>query len=205
MYTAGKTLFLKVTKQVRTDFYVYEHIKASNKQVFYVGKGCKKRSTSKQYRNQHWHNIVKKHGFEVKFVVKNVDEELAFLIEQERIDQLKRLGTKICNQTDGGEGSSGLVMPQSAKDTISKIHKGKTIPLEQRKKASDSLKKIKKSPDWIQKIADAKSKPVICIETGIEYKSVLFAQEQTGINKRSIRSVCNGWNKTAGGYKWRYK
>ena len=49
---------------------------------------------------------------------------------------MRRLKVKICNLTDGGEGSSGLVMPQSAKDAISKIHKGKTIPDWQRKKAS---------------------------------------------------------------------
>jgi hypothetical protein len=190
---------------MRTDFYVYEHIKADTKQIFYVGKGCKKRARDKQYRNQYWHNIVNKHGFEVKFLVKNVDEEFAFLVEQERIDQLKILGVKICNQTDGGEGSSGLVMPKSAKERISQIHKGKTISLEQRGKASEALKKIKKTPEWIQKIALAKSKPVICIDTGVEYRSALEAHKATGANKISIRQACRGGYKTAGGLRWRYK
>mgnify|MGYP001393617475 CR=1 FL=1 len=118
---------------------------------------------------------------------------------------MRRLKVKICNLTDGGEGSSGLVMPQSAKDAISKIHKGKTIPDWQRKKASESLKKIKKTPEWIQNIVNAKSRAVVCIDTGVEYKSALEAHKQTGTNVKSIRSACRGDYKTAGGFRWRYK
>jgi hypothetical protein len=96
-------------------------------------------------------------------------------------------------------------MSQSARDKLSKIHKGKTIPQWQREKASESLKKIKKTPEWIQKIAEAKSKPVICIDTGVEYKSALEAHKATGANKISIRQACRGEYKTAGGMRWRYK
>ena len=190
---------------MRTDFYVYEHLKADTCEVFYVGKGCRKRARDKDNRSKYWWNIINKHGFEVRYVVKNVEEEFAFLVEQERIDQLRRLGVKLCNLTNGGEGSSGLVMSQSARDKLSKIHKGKTIPQWQREKASESLKKIKKTPEWIQKIAEAKSKPVICIDTGVEYKSALEAHKATGANKISIRQACRGEYKTAGGMRWRYK
>lgn len=190
---------------MRSDFYVYEHLKADTGEVFYVGKGCRKRARDKDNRSQYWLNIVKKHGFDVRYVVKDVDEEFAFLVEQERIDQLKRLGVKLCNLTNGGEGLSGWVMPQELKEKMSKVHKGKTIPDWQRKMASESLKKIKKTPDWIQKIVDAKSKAVICIDTGVEYKSALDAHKQTGANVKSIRSACRGEYKTAGGFRWRYK
>jgi hypothetical protein len=190
---------------VRSDFYVYEHLKADSGEVFYVGKGCRKRARDKDNRSKYWWNIINKHGFKVRYVVKNVDEEFAFFVEEERIDQLKRLGVKLCNLTNGGEGSSGLVMPQSAKDTISKIHKGKKLSEDHKRKASESLKKIKKTTEWIQKIADAKSKPVICIDTGVEYKSALEAHKATGTNKISIRQACRGEYKTAGGFRWRYK
>lgn len=186
-------------------YYVYEHLKADTKEIFYVGKGSRRRAKDLDNRSKYWWNIVNKHGFDVRFVVKDVDEEFAFLVERERIDQLRRLKVKICNLTDGGEGSSGLVMPQSAKDAISKIHKGKTIPDWQRKKASESLKKIKKTPEWIQNIVNAKSRAVVCIDTGVEYKSALEAHKQTGTNVKSIRSACRGDYKTAGGFRWRYK
>ena len=190
---------------MRSDFYVYEHLKADTGEVFYVGKGCRKRAKDKDNRSKYWSNIINKHGFKVRYVVKNVDEEFAFFVEEERIDQLKRLGVKLCNLTNGGEGSSGLIMPQSAKDMISRANKGKTIPDWQRKKASESLKKIKKTPEWIQKIVDAKSRAVICIDTGVEYKSDLEAHKQTGTNVKSIRSACRGEYKTAGRLRWRYK
>jgi hypothetical protein len=88
-------------------FYVYEHIRPDTGMVFYVGKGSGWRSGITQHRNTYWKNVVAKAGgFKSRKIVENVDEELAFLAEQERIDQLKRLGIKLTNLTEGGEGSS---------------------------------------------------------------------------------------------------
>lgn len=88
-------------------FYVYEHIRPDTGMVFYVGKGSGWRAGITQHRNPYWKNVVAKAGgFNVRKIVENVDEELAFLSEQERIDQLKRLGVKLTNLTEGGEGSS---------------------------------------------------------------------------------------------------
>ena len=52
----------------------------------------------------------------------------------------------------------------------------------------------------------ATSKPVICIETRIIYKSSAEAQRETGINSRTIGYVVNHnpRYKTAGGYHWEY-
>lgn len=87
------------------NFYVYEHIRPDANRVFYVGKGSGYRAGITQHRNQYWKNIVAKAGgFKVRKIVENVDEELAFLAEEERIDQLKRLGYKLANLTSGGEG-----------------------------------------------------------------------------------------------------
>ena len=89
-------------------FYVYEHIRNDTNAIFYVGKGKKERAYRVHNRNEYWHNVVNKcNGYIVRFVVKDVDEELAYLAEEERIDQLKRLGIKLTNLTLGGEGASG--------------------------------------------------------------------------------------------------
>lgn len=86
-------------------FYVYEHIRNDTNAIFYVGKGKANRAYTARNRNEHWHNVVNKaQGFTVKFVVKDVDEELAYLAEEERIDQLKRLGIKLANINAGGAG-----------------------------------------------------------------------------------------------------
>ena len=46
-------------------------------------------------------------------------------------------------------------------------------------------------------------KPVICVETGIEYPSINEASKQTGTCKKSISNVLKGEAKTAGGYHWK--
>jgi hypothetical protein len=89
-----------------SNFYIYEHIRPDTGMVFYVGKGSGDRATVKHNRNPYWKNVVNKtKAFSVRKICKTENEELAFLIEQERIDQLKRLDIKLTNLTDGGEGA----------------------------------------------------------------------------------------------------
>ena len=45
-------------------------------------------------------------------------------------------------------------------------------------------------------------KPVLCIESGIEYESAAAASRATGID--GIGSACRGEQKTAGGYHWHF-
>ena len=66
-------------------YYVYEHLKADTKEIFYVGKGSRRRAKDLDNRSKYWWNIVNKHGFDVRFVVKDVDEEFAFLVEESEL------------------------------------------------------------------------------------------------------------------------
>jgi hypothetical protein len=86
-------------------FYVYEHIRKDTNIPFYVGKGKGYRANSTQNRNIYWKRVVEKAGYTINYLAKDIDEELAYLCEQERIDQLKRLGYKLANLTVGGEGA----------------------------------------------------------------------------------------------------
>ena len=47
-----------------------------------------------------------------------------------------------------------------------------------------------------------RSKPVICVETGVEYKSIAEASRTTNIPKASINNVCKNKMRKAGGYHW---
>ena len=53
------------------------------------------------------------------------------------------------------------------------------------------------------------SKPVLQFALDGElinrYKSILSAEKETGISNGNISSVCNGFRKTAGGYKWKHE
>jgi hypothetical protein len=101
-------------------FYVYEHIRLDTNTVFYVGKGKGRRCFECRRRNPHWKRIVSKAGgFDVRIVVDGIDEEFAFLAEQELIAKLKLQGVSLANMTDGGEGASGYRHTDGAKAKFS--------------------------------------------------------------------------------------
>ena len=83
-------------------YYVYEHRKADDGSAFYVGKGIGKRSSDKTGRNNHWKNIVKKHGYSIHLLYENLSQFEANYIEQKIIAAYGR--ENLCNLTDGGDG-----------------------------------------------------------------------------------------------------
>lgn len=127
-----------------TSFYVYEHIRNDTGEVFYVGKGSGNRCFTKIGRNIYWHRVVaKSNGFFVKKIIEDIDEELSFLVEIERIDQLKKLGFRLTNLTSGGEGISGLLHTEESKKKMSSAQLGKPKgPMKEATKQKLSIRKI---------------------------------------------------------------
>lgn len=90
-------------------YYVYKHSKASNWEVFYIGKGHGKRAWRKVDRSDWWHKTVSKHGLKVEIIQDNLSETEAFNLEIMLIKQYGRRDKGeggLINQTDGGEGVS---------------------------------------------------------------------------------------------------
>lgn len=105
-------------------FYVYEHIRPDTGAVFYVGKGCGKRAINFNSRGNWWKNVRNKAGgVEVRYPVKSVDEELAFLAEMEYIDVLRRRGVDLINQCDGGTGKTGWVPSEETRRKIGETNR----------------------------------------------------------------------------------
>jgi len=50
-----------------------------------------------------------------------------------------------------------------------------------------------------------RGKPIICVETGIEYRTIKAASRETGINRANISGCISGRLKRAGGYHWKMK
>lgn len=133
-------------------YYVYQHLKSDTNEVFYVGKGTKNRAFKTTSRNDFWKRIVAKHGLKVEFLAKYIEEELAFLVEAEAIDLYKKLGIRLSNMTDGGEGASGykhteehkskMVGNQFGKLVKTNGFKGKTHSDEQKAKWSETRKGV---------------------------------------------------------------
>ena len=130
--------------------YLYEHCRKDTGAVFYVGKGKGSRANRVSGRNNYWRNVVAKAGgFSTRLIVSDVDEELAFLAEVERIDQYQRIGVKLCNLTTGGEGTSGRVISDSFRKRMSETTR-KRMAKPESKAASSSFMKSWWAKDGIK-------------------------------------------------------
>lgn len=88
------------------DYYVYEWFNVDNKEVFYVGKGCKNRYKDLYKRNKYFKNYYNKYNCDVRKVKRNLTEDEAFKLEIELIAQYRKIGQAKCNIANGGEGSN---------------------------------------------------------------------------------------------------
>lgn len=70
------------------NFYVYSHIKKTDGECFYIGKGKGNRYITPLSRNRYWKEIVKKHGFISIILVNNIDEKTAFKLESSFCNQI---------------------------------------------------------------------------------------------------------------------
>ena len=125
---------------------VYMHKKKSNNEVFYIGKGLRRRVSDASNRNKHWHNIVNKHGFTAVVIEDGLTDEEAIELEVLCISEIGRkdIGTgPLVNMTIGGDGVLGAVVTKETRDKISKAGKGRVMSEDTRRKLSEARKGIK--------------------------------------------------------------
>ena len=121
-------------------FYIYEHrYKTGDKkgQPFYVGKGKGNRINEKFKRNEWWNNITNKYGYTRHKIAEFDKESDAFEAEKALIKIHRDNGLVLCNLTDGGEGTSGVV--------VSEETKSKMVASRKRFFATEEGKKIKEN------------------------------------------------------------
>ena len=94
-------------------FYTYIHYKADTNEPFYIGKGQGRRHLIKSKRNNHWNNVVRKHGFRSEILCEWDNERDALEHEKFLIQCYKDIGIPLVNMTDGGEGTSGWTPDES--------------------------------------------------------------------------------------------
>ena len=85
--------------------YAYIHCRPDGT-PFYVGKGTEKRANSLVERNEYYGKVVKKHGALniLKGSLPCSSDKIAFDLEKGIIKCLKRMGVKLTNMTNGGDG-----------------------------------------------------------------------------------------------------
>lgn len=190
-------------------FYVYVHRKQTDGTIFYVGKGTGKRQFQKSNRNKYWHNIVNKHGFYSEVVFQSDCEELVLLAEVEQIDQFRKLGLRLCNITDGGDGVSGMRHSDETKKILSEKSKNNNPRFWKDKKFSDEhienlrFSHLGKKPTLEARINHSKAlmltekgnkRKVICTATGKQYISISEAARDLNMNRRTLTAMLSGDN-----------
>lgn len=185
------------------NFYVYAHVRNDNQKVFYIGKGNCKRAYKKSGRSKYWNNIVAKYGYTVTLLKQNLDEETAFSEEIRYIQVFKAFGHKLCNLTDGGEGTSGSIKSEETRLKMSKSGRNKSEETlekmrlanrnrskETKQKLSNALKGKPKSESHRNKLREANLGKKASIETRI--KLSVKRQERGSPNKKRVVCIETG-------------
>lgn len=151
-------------------YYVYKHVRLDTNTTFYVGKGIGRRARAKEYRNQHWYNIVNKHGYRIEFIKENLSEDEANLLEHKMILLYQRYNRAETNlnldfgiggrlgRSDEDYKNSGLKISATLKGKRSGSNNGNfgnTLSDEQRRNVSEGRKGkglgLKQSVEHIRK------------------------------------------------------
>ena len=142
---------------------VYKHTRMDNGLPFYIGIGKTiRRVKSKKYRNNYWHKIVSKHGYNIEILHTDISWEQACELEKLYIKQYGRsdLGLgPLVNMTDGGEGISNMSIESRKKISNSRI--GKKLSDETKSKIGESSRKRHITQETREKISKIHKNKVV--------------------------------------------
>jgi hypothetical protein len=207
-------------------FYTYAHYTPQGR-LFYIGKGQKNRAYKFYSRGKYWNSVVTKYGKPNVQILANWDTDKEALDHEILlISCFKELGHKLCNQTNGGEGTSGIKLSEEHKAKISlklKGRKGKKPSAETLVKLRNShlgqkswnkgLKGVvKQSAETIAKRVskllghthNVKFKYIGTNKTTMETFEFIGnpAMKNAGFDPARIRDCANGKRKTHKNYTW---
>lgn len=208
-------------------YYIYAHIRKDTNSIFYIGKGCGKRAYVKSNRSEYWKRIVKKNGYEVIFLMENLNETESYKYEIFHIDIEKKKGNCEANFTLGGDGikvekrwwndkiSKALMgidrgfgkESKSYKDVITKKEL-ENLYLNEKLNSIEISKIFNVSiPTITARLIEygiparnsgrLKTK-IKCIEDEIEFDSIMDASRHYGLHRENISKVLKGIYKKTG-------
>jgi len=174
---------------MKTKSYVYRHRRLDTNEIFYIGIGHLpnyERAYQKKYRNDLWHNIVRKTPYSIEILKENLtwkeacELEILLIFEYGRRDL--KTGTLV-NMTVGGDGAVGRIR---TKESIEKFIKsnsgknhwnyGKTLS----KKWKENISKARLS----KKIRHSEETRRKCLMTEKEVKVICMVKSTLNLLKR---------------------
>jgi hypothetical protein len=183
--------------------YVYRHIRLDKNEPFYIGIGSDeeyKRASTPKNRNIFWKRIVNKTEFEVEILCDNINWDEACIKEKEFISLYGRKDKNkgsLCNLTDGGDGSVGVIVSEYGRKQRSEFMKSRINKLtsdETRLKQSLAHKGKSLSAEHKSKISIAnkgKTKPIMTNEHRKKLSLVNVGKKQSDftIEKRVAKLI----------------
>lgn len=136
---------------MKSDFYVYLHIKETDNKVFYVGKGTGYRAWRFDTRNNFWKRTREKYGCKVEILFDNLTSDEALQLEKDAIQELRYFGHPLTNLTDGGDGCTGFVWSDASRSKLSSSKKGCVLTGETKEKLRQRNLGKKQSKETIDK------------------------------------------------------
>lgn len=128
-------------------YYAYVHCKPDGT-PFYVGKGVRARYKDFIYRNQYHKRVVAKYGRDNILVgrMECSTNEISLSLEVGLIKCLKRMGVRLTNLTEGGEGAVGRECSINVRKAVAEANKRRVLTEEQRHRLGN-LTRGKKRPN----------------------------------------------------------
>lgn len=195
----------KIHKEIslpKTNYYIYCHVNKINKKI-YIGLTSMyptdRWKSGEGYSQQVFGRAIKKYGwdnFEHIILFNSLTKEEAELIESELI---KKYDTQ--NPLYGYNKSSGgecYEWTEEMRTRMSESQKGRRLTAEWIRNRSKAQTGLKRSQETEQKISDARSRKIICLNTGKTYKNLSEVDKLFGGGIGHISACCNGKRKSAG-------
>lgn len=108
------------------------------------------------------------------------------------------------NKSPGSINGFSQNHSEDQKRKWSEERKGKPVSSEHAEKNRTARLGKKNSEKHLKIISEAKSKPVLCVETGKIYSSAREAAKDLNLQYSKISLVCNGIRSTTGGYHFKF-
>lgn len=216
-------------------YYVYEWYILETDEVFYVGKGCRRRAGNIVSRNKFFKDMYYSHKCKYRKVYNNLTEQQAYEKEIELIKFYREnTSYRLTNICDGGEGSDGKIFCKKVLqlnldgeiiekfDSITEAGEKTNTDLSCISKCCLNRSKYKSANGFIwvyeEEYLDKQhiysnerdiGKPVLQFDLNgnfiREYNSIYEASKKTNILNHHIRNCCNNKTKTGCGYIWIFK